>query len=223
MMAEVAETWERVYAESKQHSQWPWSKLVSYIKRYNPRASLRNQRVLELGCGVGANVPFFEVENALYYGIDISEVAVATVKKVFPNVANRVHHAALDQPFTWSEFDLIFDRAATPHNSWSTVQKIVAQVRKHLKPGGIFIGVDWFSSKNGYASLGQGITGDTATRLDLPPGPYQGLEPIRFFSKKEIEELFKGFEFLMLLEETTAFSIPSNMPSVSSWDFVVRR
>lgn len=50
--------WERLYGDQAQMSKWPWSDLVTYVMRYSD-VRKPNFRVLELGCGSGANIPFF--------------------------------------------------------------------------------------------------------------------------------------------------------------------
>ena len=49
--------WEQTYKNGKQLSVWPWTKLISLVKRHTDIK--QSMRVLELGCGVGANIPFF--------------------------------------------------------------------------------------------------------------------------------------------------------------------
>lgn len=49
--------WDNLYRNNQQMSIWPWSDLISYIKRYTEGVS--GKSILELGCGAGANIPFF--------------------------------------------------------------------------------------------------------------------------------------------------------------------
>ena len=41
---------------------WPWSDLVSYVMRYTKINE--NYKVLEIGCGSGANIPFLCLQDA---------------------------------------------------------------------------------------------------------------------------------------------------------------
>ena len=67
------------YQYSKKHlSVWPWSDLISLCSRYHKLK--KSSSVLEIGCGVGANIPFFLSKNINYHGIDIM-VAIKIIKK----------------------------------------------------------------------------------------------------------------------------------------------
>ena len=71
--------WDDRYSENTHMSNWPWSDLVSYVKRYTDIQSDSN--VLELGCGSGANIPFFLSLNANYHGIDGSPTIIEKLKQ----------------------------------------------------------------------------------------------------------------------------------------------
>ena len=59
--------WDTCY-KNKTHSMnnWPFSDLVSYVMRFS-KPGKSKIRVLELGCGSGANIPFFLSLNAEYF------------------------------------------------------------------------------------------------------------------------------------------------------------
>ena len=65
---------------------WPWSDLVSMVMRY-ARPSGASYRILELGCGAGANVPFFLSQQVDYYAIEGSAHMVAQLKERYSQVA----------------------------------------------------------------------------------------------------------------------------------------
>ncbi|MBO6179167.1 MAG: hypothetical protein J6O04_08340 [Selenomonadaceae bacterium] len=73
--------WETVYKENKQLSVWPWSHLVSLAHRYGNLHE--GMRVLEIGCGAGANIPFFISVGADYYGVEGSGTMAKRLNEKF--------------------------------------------------------------------------------------------------------------------------------------------
>ncbi len=52
--------WESAYSLGGHNTLWPWSDLVSLVSRHCcPISSPEKFNMLELGCGPGANIPFF--------------------------------------------------------------------------------------------------------------------------------------------------------------------
>ena len=81
--------WNIRYKNNTHMSIWPWSDLVSLVmKFYKPTKS--KIRVLELGCGAGANIPFFLSLNTEYFGIDGSEIIIRNLKKRFPRISKNL-------------------------------------------------------------------------------------------------------------------------------------
>ena len=48
--------WEEIYKVNRHMATWPWSDIVSDVMILKPS---KNLKVLEIGCGPGANIPFF--------------------------------------------------------------------------------------------------------------------------------------------------------------------
>ena len=75
-------------------------------------------RVLELGCGAGANIPFFKAIGAEYFGIDGSEFVIDRLHKQFPDLVDRIMYGNFVTKTRFPIlFDLVLDRASTSHNS----------------------------------------------------------------------------------------------------------
>ena len=52
--------------------------------------SLKNEKILELGCGAGANIRFFEELGCEYWGIEGSPTIVARLHSKYPKLVDRI-------------------------------------------------------------------------------------------------------------------------------------
>lgn len=96
---------------------------------------------LEIGCGSGGNIPLVKNanQNIRYTGIDISSAAIATAKSNYPHAEFHVMNG--DDIQLEQKFDLIFTKLVL----WSTgsaLQKVLAQARRLLLPGGVFYALE---------------------------------------------------------------------------------
>src|SRR5687768_11597172 len=140
--------WDGIYQAGQQHTAWPWSDLVSLVRRF-VAGDLASARVLELGCGTGANAPFFLASGAAYHAIDGSATAVAVVNERFPMLRGAVVAGDFTRAFPLpGPFDLIIDRASVTHNSAQAVRQTLDLAFSALRTGGHYIGVDWFSERH---------------------------------------------------------------------------
>ena len=138
-----SEQWEERYAANTHLSVWPWSDIVSLVHRHCKQVIATGGRVLELGCGAGANIPFFKVVGVDYYAIEGSPTIVRQLHERYPDLAENIALGDFTsfQPFS-EKFDLVIDRAALTHNSTVAIKKGLQVVFDSLKTGGIFIGSD---------------------------------------------------------------------------------
>ena len=193
-----SQNWEQAYSENKQYSIWPWSSLVSlFYKIYDPNNKIK---VLELGCGSGANIKFFQhLDKVDYYGVDGSNTAIKFLKQKFPDMVDNFKVADFSKDLGFSgEFDCIFDRASLTHNNLKSVRNSVKLVLNQLKPEGYYLGIDWFSIKSSYREMGEAAEDGGNTRRSYDQGPFVGIDPVHFFSKDEIFDLFEDFKIIFL-------------------------
>jgi len=200
---------------------WPWSDLVSLVHRYcHPRPG---RRVLEFGCGAGANVPFFRSLNLEYYGIDGSAAIVVRLKERFPEIADRFVRADFceELPFT-VDFDLIVDRAAVTHNDARGIEAALDVAWRAMRPGAYYVGVDWFSTS--YSEFQRGEPGsDAYTRSNYRDGPFAGTGRVHFSDEEHLRTLFRRFELLVLEEKQVHTAIPEGAGRFGAWSLVARK
>ncbi|AXE29231.1 hypothetical protein DK842_04470 [Chromobacterium phragmitis] len=213
--------WERQFSSGAHLSRWPWSDLVSLCRRH-ARHLPSEARILELGCGVGANIPFFLAQGWRYFAVEGSASAAAQAARDFPMLqdAVRVADFTAELPFSGA-FDLVVDRAALTHNCERDIRLALARVRECLVPGGLYIGVDWFSTR--HADYGRGAAAEDAwTRRDYEQGAFGGVGRVHFSDSGHLRDLFAGWEWLAMEEKTIERFAPEPA-TLAMWSFVVRK
>src|SRR5438132_11616518 len=127
--------WDSAFKASTHISVWPWSDLVSYVNRY-AKASDGYHRVIEIGCGVGANIPFFLRSGCDYSAIEGSQAAVAKLHEAYPELRERVVVGDFTKsiPFP-GPFDLAIDRSSLTCNSTDAIRHSLNMIFERLRPG----------------------------------------------------------------------------------------
>jgi SAM-dependent methyltransferase len=199
---------------------WPWSDVVSYTLRHaRPEHGFR--RVLEIGCGAGANIPFFETLGVDYAAVDGSDFVVAKLNAAHPGLQGKiaVGDFTTEMPFA-GPFDLVIDRAALTHNTTAAIRCGLGLVHNVLRPGGKLIGINWFSASHGDAVAGDSV--DEHTRTNIVAGPFAGIGMVHFSDHGHIVDLIEtaGFRFDRLDHHETAAVIPADGGRFGWWNFV---
>jgi len=174
-----------------------------------------------LGCGVGANIPFFRSLNIDYFAMDGSQYAIKKIKEKYPDIKKQIAVGDFTKkiPFL-TNFDLIIDRAAITHNSTKGITKSINLIYKKLKNNGKFIGIDWFSTK--HSDYKKGVEIDKYTRNKIPNGTFLDVGKVHFSDKTHIQSLFSKFDIKILEHKTIKKQIPKK-ETFASWNLVVKK
>lgn len=215
--------WETLYAQGKQWSLYPWSDLVSLVMVFaGPKAFNHKPKVLELGCGVGANIPFFLDKGFEYYAIEGSRTAVEHIRKRWQNKVTILHgDFTKELSFERGYFDLVVDRSSTTHNTKKAVEKVISDVKRVLKPGHLFIVCDWFSTKHSGYLKGEFLEKQTCHNFDVD-SVFAHVGVVHFFDKRELVSLFDQWEILSMEHKIYKAFIPQEEIKLASWNLVVK-
>jgi SAM-dependent methyltransferase len=213
--------WDSVYKTGRQQSIWPWTDLVSYVMRY-AKPYKTPFRVLELGCGAGANIPFFKNLNVEYYALEGSSSIIKQLHQSYPEYKDHilVDDFTIRIPFI-EKFDLIVDRASLTHNNTKAIKKCISLIKSHLVSQGVFIGIDWFSTE--HTEFANGIfNGDHNTKSDFSSGQFKDVGKTHFSDKNHIIELFDEFEIILLEHKIVTREIPIEKYKFASFNFIAK-
>jgi cyclopropane fatty-acyl-phospholipid synthase-like methyltransferase len=215
--------WNNFYKKIKSSTFWPWSDLISLTSRY-VKTNFKNMKVLEIGVGNGANIPFFLQKKCKFYGVDSSDFIIKFLKKRFPTLKKNLFAGNFeDMSISKQKFDLIYDRGAIScGNDQEKITKIIKLINFYLKKNGYFIGVDWYSKNSSYYK--DKLKKDKLKNFyAFKTGPFKNLGNIFFSNKKDLLTNFKNFKILHLDEKKTTNNLKKKSHTFSSWNIVVKK
>jgi SAM-dependent methyltransferase len=212
--------WDVPFRANKQISIWPWSDVVAYVHRY-AKPSEGFHRVLELGCGTGANIPLFVALKANYYAIDGSPTAIALLHDSFPSLKAKIVYGDFTEEIPFDgPFDLVVDRASVTHNTTDAIKKAFRLTLDKLRKGGKFIGVDWFSTTYPDAKMGDAL--DDYTRTNFTTGQFVGVGRVHFSTQEHLVGLLTGagFQVERLEHKENTIIVPADGGRQGWYNFV---
>jgi len=215
--------WDQRYQENTHMSVWPWTDMVSNVMRFS-KPTGPNFKVLELGCGAGANIPFFKSFDFVeYFSIEGSETIVKTLHEKFPELKNNivVGDFTREIPFDCS-FDLVVDRAGFVCSSTKGMKDCLNLVYKKLINNGKFIGIDMYSTMNSEFSKGE-TAEDKFTKQNFKEGTFANTGKVHFSDKPHIYELFSKFNILYLEHKIYQREIPNDDYTFATWNIVAEK
>lgn len=214
--------WDERYKANTHLSIWPWSDIVSYVMRY-ARPSSSEYRVLEIGCGAGANIPFFKNLGVQYFAIEGSETIVKKLWERFPELRENIIMGDFTENIPFSGFfDLVVDRSSMTNNSSAAIKQGLAIIYDKLIKGGKYLGIDWFSTLHSEYQRGKPAE-DGFTRCGFTEGQFAFLGRIHFSNQDHLQELFESFVIEILEHKVVYREIPPVDYTAAYWNLVARK
>jgi SAM-dependent methyltransferase len=216
--------WDDVF-RAKDWGKYPPEELVRFVGRnYFGVPDRKAVGFLEIGCGAGANLLFLAQEGFDATGLDGSTVALERARQ---RLTERGLEAQLDRgeamelPYGDSSFDCVLDIECIYANTLADSRRIIGEVHRVLKPGGLLFSKAFMTGMTGSAR-GRRLEGEPNTFLEMPEGPFnQGYGVIRLTSEEEIPGLYGLFP-----EISTDFVIRSDCnrnKKISEWLITCRK
>jgi SAM-dependent methyltransferase len=188
--------WEVIFRE-REWGRYPPEELIRFVAtRFYGEPDRRAIRILEAGCGPGANLWYLAREGFSAVGIDGSTAALDRAGERLRGENLEVELVRgdltqLDAYFESESFDAIVDVAALQHNRAAEVRRAVKSMHGCLKPGGHLFSMLLASGSWG-ETLGHEL--EPGTYSDIREGPLVGAGVSHFFEFEEVEQIFGIFE-----------------------------
>lgn len=189
--------WDSVWEQVFQQQVWgkyPGEDLIRFVARNFYKSSLRQEvKILEVGCGPGANLWYMAREGFTVYGVDGSQTAVSCAQQRLdaecPGWQGQVVTGDIAKlTFEDGYFDAVIDNEAIYCNSFEVSQGIYNEIARVIKPGGKL-----FSRTFATGCWGDGTgekVGHNAYRVG--EGPMLNKGYTRFTDREEIPVLISG-------------------------------
>ena len=192
-----ASTWDPIWDDifrSKGWGRYPPEHIVRFVARTFSRARDRSAiRLLEIGCGPGANIWFMAREGFSVCGIDGSATAIHRAKQRLTEEGLTADLRIGDYaqlPWPDSTFDGAIENVSLYCNPSAAIDRALNEVHRVLRPGASFLS-SFFSDRTwGY---GEGNMIERDGFVDLREGPLAGAGFCFFLKRGRVPELFHAF------------------------------
>lgn len=192
--------WNKGWNDIFRHNEWgkyPPLELVRFVARNFYDVPDRTAvRFLEIGCGPGANLLYLAQEGFAGFGIDGSQIALDRARQRLDAAGLDAHLRQGDVghlPYSKESFDCVIDIECLYANSLADSRRIIDQVHRVLRPGGLFFSITYMTGMPG-EETGRRLEGEPNTFLEMLDGPLRdGYGIIRLTSEDEIGDVFGRF------------------------------
>lgn len=188
-------TWEEIH-KSQEWGKYPSEDIIRFVARNYYNKERKNIKILDFGCGAGANTWYLAREGFDTYAFDGSASAVMKAKLYLAKENLEAHFEvadALDISYENNFFDCIIDSAVVYANTIKNITDMYKKIYDLLVPAGKLFATGLFTPNT--AGYGTGILLEKNTFKDLTEGALAGRGTVHFFEKEEILELLDSIGF----------------------------
>ena len=208
-------TWEHVF-RSQAWGKYPAEHVVRFVaRRWYGAKDRRAVRLLDLGSGPGATTWFAAREGFDVSAVDGSPTAITQLRERLAREALSVDARVGDLaslPWPDAHFDGVIDNASMYANPFEACTRIVAEVRRVLKPGGHFLSASFTDRTWGW---GLGRMTEPGGFADIPEGPFAGRGFSLLMGRGQVDELFA--EFHSVTVDRLAHTVDGGAHQVEQW------
>ncbi|MBO9731733.1 MAG: class I SAM-dependent methyltransferase [Chitinophaga sp.] len=209
--------WDNVFA-NQEWGKYPSESLIQFIARNYYKANRPRVKILEVGCGTGANIWFISREGFDTYGIDASKVAidiaVSRLQREGLSASLSIGDISI-LPYEDNFFDAVIDNQCLYTNNQENTRRILQEIRRVLKPQGKLYSRT-FSDK-----MYLGKTYDEIGLLEfnnVSDGPLSGKGFIRLSNKASIHDIYGS---VFTIESIDSLDYTSHNEQIHISDYVI--
>ena len=189
----MSNVWENIF-KKKKWGEYPPEDLIRFIKRYKRNKKNLNQiKLLEVGCGPGANINFLKKEGFDVYGIDMSPTAISKINLSLSRNNKKNFQIGSFSSLPWPDnfFHGVIDNFSIYANEFNTISKTYNEIYRVVKKKGFFFSKVWGTRTQG-CGTGKKIENSTFTNIKI--GPCKDMGVSHFFTYKELKKMNKNYK-----------------------------
>lgn len=185
--------------------------------------------ILDVGCGIGRHVIYLGGRGFKMAGMDVSPTGVKTSQEVCAERGIDFDGRVADMtalPWADATFDAALSTSVISHNLRADIFKSISEVRRVLKPGGLFL-VDFphkatgsYQRVHSQAAAGEISEVEPETFVDLSPEPDtddDAFLPHHYSDEADVRDLLRDFEIVKLWADLPERSPDGGLPMRGYW------
>lgn len=208
--------WQSVFTENE-WGKYPAESVIRFMAKNFYKKNRSEIKVLEVGCGTGANIWYLLRERFDAYGIDGSSVAIDRAKERLKEenlVSKLISGDIINLPYEDNFFDAVIDNECIYCNNLENTATILKEVKRVLKPHGKFYSRT-FTDK---LFVGGELDHTKVSSLEyseINVGPLAGKGFSRLTSKENILNVYGSFNILSI--DSLDYTIENGSQIISEW------
>ena len=187
-MKAFQEDWEKIHRESD-WGRYPSEAVIRFVARNYYKMSCRSTiKILDFGCGAGANTWYLAREGFDVWAFDGSRSAVRKAKEYLVTEGYKnVHFDVMDGSslvYEGNYFNCVIDNVCVYANTKECIVQMYREIYRVLKEGGLLFTSVFGTGTDGY---GNGEHIEERTYREIRIGVLQGRAIAHFFTKEELK------------------------------------
>jgi ubiquinone/menaquinone biosynthesis C-methylase UbiE len=192
------DTWEQVHKE-EEWGRYPSEDVIRFVARNYYKTDRKLIKILDLGCGGGANTWFLAKEGFDVYAVDGSKTAINKTESLLKSMGLQANLSVCDvahMPFSENFFDVVIDCACICSNTILGIEEIVGECYRVLKQDGKMFSTGNFSPDT--TGIGAGIKIEENTYKDITEGVLAGRGTAHFFTRNDLERVYNNLKNVII-------------------------
>jgi ubiquinone/menaquinone biosynthesis C-methylase UbiE len=214
-------TWEQIFL-TQGSGKYPSESLIRFVAKNFYKLERKNVRLLDLGCGPGANLWYLCREGFDVFGIDGSDAAIDMAKSRLLSEKLTAHLEVGDVvilPYEDNFFDGVVENECLYCNNVENTSKILAEIKRVLKPNGLLCSRTF--SNEMFVGSNPRVVGN-AEYQDIQEGHLIGKGFVRLSSKDALIDLY-GKHFTIQAIDKDTYTLNNGKVLISEWTVVCKK